>query len=116
MVMPNLSLDPDASPAALARGPLGAGELGSLGIIYIRHASGLDTVFVAFRLAFSTVNDALGARPDWQIAAAAPATIRDWSRAAALCGQADPAIGAELACRCAFHTQGRGIQERGNSH
>jgi uncharacterized peroxidase-related enzyme len=35
------------------------------------------TVFVAFRLAFSTVNDALGARPDWQVAAAAPATVRD---------------------------------------
>lgn len=35
------------------------------------------TVFVAFRIAFSTVNDALGARPDWQLAAAAPATVRD---------------------------------------
>jgi hypothetical protein len=35
------------------------------------------TVFVAFRLAFSTVNDALGARPDWQLAAGAPATVRD---------------------------------------
>ena len=35
------------------------------------------TVFVAFRLAFSTVNDALGARPDWQLAAAAPAAVRD---------------------------------------
>ena len=35
------------------------------------------TVFVAFRLAFSTVNDALGARPDWQLADAAPAAVRD---------------------------------------
>jgi uncharacterized peroxidase-related enzyme len=35
------------------------------------------TVFVAFRLAFSTVNDALGARPDYQLAAAAPAAVRD---------------------------------------
>jgi uncharacterized peroxidase-related enzyme len=35
------------------------------------------TVFVAFRLAFSTVNDALGAQPDWQLAAAAPAAVRD---------------------------------------
>jgi len=35
------------------------------------------TVFVAFRLAFSTVNDALGARPDWELAAAAPASVRD---------------------------------------
>jgi uncharacterized peroxidase-related enzyme len=35
------------------------------------------TVLVAFRLAFSTVNDALGARPDYQLAAAAPAAVRD---------------------------------------
>ena len=35
------------------------------------------TVFIAFRLAFSTVNDALGARPDRQLAAAAPAAVRD---------------------------------------
>jgi uncharacterized peroxidase-related enzyme len=35
------------------------------------------TVFVAFRLAFSTVNDALGARPDWQLAAAAPPGVRN---------------------------------------
>jgi len=35
------------------------------------------TVFVAFRLAFSTVNDALGARPDHALAASAPAEIRD---------------------------------------
>jgi hypothetical protein len=28
---PNLSLNPDASPAALARRPLGAGQLSSLG-------------------------------------------------------------------------------------
>jgi uncharacterized peroxidase-related enzyme len=34
------------------------------------------TVFVAFRLAFCTVNDALGARPDAQLAAAAPAPVR----------------------------------------
>ena len=35
------------------------------------------TVFVAFRLAFSTVNDALGASPDGPLAAGAPATVRD---------------------------------------
>jgi uncharacterized peroxidase-related enzyme len=35
------------------------------------------TAFIAFRLAFSTVNDALGARPDCQLAAAAPAAVRD---------------------------------------
>jgi uncharacterized peroxidase-related enzyme len=35
------------------------------------------TVFVAFRVAFSTVNDALGARPDAQLAAATPAAVRN---------------------------------------
>ena len=35
------------------------------------------TAFVAFRLAFSTVNDALGAEPDRQLADAAPAPLRD---------------------------------------
>ncbi len=34
------------------------------------------TLHVAFRLAFSAVNDALGARPDHQLVAAAPAEIR----------------------------------------
>jgi uncharacterized peroxidase-related enzyme len=33
------------------------------------------TLFVAFRLAFSTVNDALGARPDRRLAQTAPAPI-----------------------------------------
>jgi uncharacterized peroxidase-related enzyme len=35
------------------------------------------TVFVALRLAFSTVNDALGATPDRQVFDAAPAPVRD---------------------------------------
>jgi uncharacterized peroxidase-related enzyme len=35
------------------------------------------TVFVAFRLAFSTVNDALGVNPDWQVAQAAPTEVRE---------------------------------------
>ena len=35
------------------------------------------TVFVALRLAFSTVNDALGACPDGPLAASAPAKVRD---------------------------------------
>ena len=35
------------------------------------------TVFIAFRMAFSTVNDALGARPDHALAAAVPAMVRD---------------------------------------
>jgi alkylhydroperoxidase family enzyme len=34
------------------------------------------TVYVAFRLAFATVNDALGARPDVQLFAAAPPEVR----------------------------------------
>jgi uncharacterized peroxidase-related enzyme len=34
------------------------------------------TVFVALRLAFSTVNDALGAEPDGELVAAAPAEVR----------------------------------------
>jgi uncharacterized peroxidase-related enzyme len=34
------------------------------------------TIFVALRVAFSTVNDALGARPDAQLAAAAPGPVR----------------------------------------
>jgi Uncharacterized conserved protein len=34
------------------------------------------TAFAAFRLAFSTVNNALGIRPDWQVAAAAPPEVR----------------------------------------
>jgi alkylhydroperoxidase family enzyme len=35
------------------------------------------TTFVALRIAFSTVNDALGANPDLQLAEAAPAAVRD---------------------------------------
>ena len=34
------------------------------------------TAFVALRLAFSTINDALGARPDWQLGASAPEAVR----------------------------------------
>ena len=35
------------------------------------------TLFVALRMAFSTVNDALGARPDRELHEAAPAAVRD---------------------------------------
>ncbi len=35
------------------------------------------TVFVALRLAFSTVNDALGMRPDRALHASTPAAVRD---------------------------------------
>lgn len=48
------------------------------------HAAGFSdkeifeaTVFVAFRLAFSTINDALGVTPDWQIDEAAPEEVRN---------------------------------------
>lgn len=44
------------------------------------------TVFVAFRIAFSTLNDALGVQPDWQVAQAAPPEVREavtWGRAVA---------------------------------
>jgi uncharacterized peroxidase-related enzyme len=44
------------------------------------------TAFVAFRLAFSTVNDALGAAPDKQLADDVPAPVRaavSWGRAPA---------------------------------
>lgn len=34
------------------------------------------TAFIAFRLAFSTVNDAFGVQPDWQMADAAPPEVR----------------------------------------
>jgi hypothetical protein len=33
------------------------------------------TAFVAFRLAFSTINDALGVQPDWQLPGALPAEV-----------------------------------------
>ncbi len=35
------------------------------------------TVFIAFRLAFSTVNDALGVHPDWQLVEAVHPSLRD---------------------------------------
>jgi alkylhydroperoxidase family enzyme len=34
------------------------------------------TAWIAFRIAFSTVNDALGARPDWQLRDEVPAEVR----------------------------------------
>ena len=52
------------------------------------------SVFVALRIAFSTVNDALGAAPDWQLGAEAPATIRDavtFGRPIATAEPSDPA-------------------------
>ena len=35
------------------------------------------TTWIAFRMAFSTINDALGARPDRQLAEKAPRLVRE---------------------------------------
>jgi uncharacterized peroxidase-related enzyme len=52
--------------------------------IQVLRESGLDdeqifaiTAFVALRLAFSTINDALGAQPDRELAASLPAEVRE---------------------------------------
>jgi alkylhydroperoxidase family enzyme len=52
--------------------------------IFELHASGLSdleifeaTALVAFRHAFSMINDALGVQPDWQVADAAPPQVRE---------------------------------------
>jgi uncharacterized peroxidase-related enzyme len=55
------------------------------------------TAFVAFRIAFATVNDALGAQPDWQMAEAAPPEVRtvvDFGRPAASAPSTVPAMAA----------------------
>jgi len=56
----------------------------SLGSVDALRAAGLSdrdifevTAFVALRLAFSTVNDALGAQPDPELVAAAPPEVRE---------------------------------------
>ena len=63
----------------LARNPNGT----RVGDVEALRAAGYDdaqilaiTVYVALRIAFSTVNDALGARPDRELAAAAPEAVR----------------------------------------
>ena len=64
----------------VARDPNGTGEAD---VAELRQAGFSDadifamTVFVALRVAFSTVNDALGARPDAVFRTAAPAAVRD---------------------------------------
>ncbi len=71
--------DPNATTPAQVAGLRAAG----LGDREILEA----TAFVAFRLAFSTVNDALGVRPDRQVAEAAPPLVRaavSYGRAPAL--------------------------------
>jgi uncharacterized peroxidase-related enzyme len=61
--------DPNATtPADIAE--LRAAELGDGQIFAI-------TAFVALRLAFSTINDSLGAQPDAQLARSLPAEIRE---------------------------------------
>jgi SAM-dependent methyltransferase/alkylhydroperoxidase family enzyme len=63
----------------VARDPHGT----SMANVQLLRAAGFDdteifavTAYIAFRLAFSTVNDALGARPDLAVAEAAPASVR----------------------------------------
>jgi len=63
----------------LARDPNGTGP----GDVQALRDAGFDdariaalSVYVALRIAFSTVNDALGARPDRQLVAAAPEQVR----------------------------------------
>jgi len=63
----------------VARAPNGirSGDVAALRAAGLSDQAIFDvTVFVAFRLAFSTVNDALGARPDWQLADAVPREVR----------------------------------------
>jgi alkylhydroperoxidase family enzyme len=64
-----VAVDPNATTAADVEALRAAG-LGEREIVEA-------TLFIAFRIAFSTVNDALGARPDWQLAAAAPQGVRE---------------------------------------
>lgn len=65
--------------ARVARDPNGASteDIGALRSAGLTDQEILEaTVFVGLRLAFSTINDALGARPDAALAAAAPAPVR----------------------------------------
>ena len=71
---------PQAWAEQVVRDPNGA----TRGQIDALRAAGLSdreifevTAFVALRLAFSTVNDALGAQPDPELVAAAPPEVRE---------------------------------------
>jgi uncharacterized peroxidase-related enzyme len=92
------SEDPDLSPRELALARWAAQMVTDPNATTARdvealRAAGLSekeifeaSVFVAFRLAFSTVNDALGVAPDHQVAEAAPVEVRTavtYGRAAA---------------------------------
>lgn len=74
----------------------GAGRTTAADVRALRDAGWTDeeifraTVFVALRIAFSTVNGALGARPDAELARLAPARVRElitWGRPVA---ESDP--------------------------
>lgn len=55
-----------------------AGDVDRLRAVGLTDAEIFDaTAFIAFRVAFSMVNDALGARPDRQLAESTPGAIRD---------------------------------------
>lgn len=71
-----------ANPNATTEGDIAALRAVGLGDREIFEA----TTFIAFRLAFSSINDALGVNPDRQLAAAVPAAVRtavSFGRAAA---------------------------------
>jgi alkylhydroperoxidase family enzyme len=59
------------------------------------------TAFIAFRVAFSTVNDALGVAPDWQLAESVPREVADvvtFGRLLAACGQDYVTLASDCAC------------------
>jgi hypothetical protein len=67
------------SPGAWALAPLRLATADKVG-----NQAGLDdgqvfaiTAFVALRLAFSTINDSLGAQPDTQLVQSLPARVRE---------------------------------------
>jgi uncharacterized peroxidase-related enzyme len=79
-----VGLDPrGAALAAWARQVAAAPNSTTTADVERLHAVGLSdgeifdaTALIALRVAFATVNDALGAQPDLQLAAAAPAAVR----------------------------------------
>jgi uncharacterized peroxidase-related enzyme len=67
-----------ATKVAKSPNETGAADVDELRKVGLREREIVEvTIFVAFRLAFSTVNDALGVNPDWQLAATAPKEVVD---------------------------------------
>jgi uncharacterized peroxidase-related enzyme len=76
--------DQEQAMAAWARKVAGNPNATTAADVHSLRDAGLDdgqifaiTAFVALRLAFSTINDALGAQPDAQLASALPPEVRD---------------------------------------